>query len=290
MKDVRQIERYRNYSSVFTRRNFNAIMKYNDYSYMDQLIKWYDKIEVGEKFLSYRDYIEYVYQQMQKSYRNEYFYKNILLNKLILKQYKASETVVINEFKVGKSIADIAMFNGKSVVYEIKTELDSSLRLSSQLSDYRKVFDECYIVTDESLVDKYLDADRYAGVIKLKAKGRGFVLEEVRHSVNNNEFDAETVMGTLHTDEYIKIVEQYYKEVPQVGDFDIYNECKKLIKKIPMVDLKSLFLTQIKSRKTNFDVLRESPKELKQIILSLRFNNRNYNTLIKKLNKSISLN
>lgn len=43
---------------------------------------------------------------------------------------------MIPEFNVGASKADLAVFNGTSTVYEIKSEIDSTERLKSQMGDY----------------------------------------------------------------------------------------------------------------------------------------------------------
>ena len=56
-------------------------------------------------------------------------------------------STLINEFRVCNSKADIAIINGKSTVYEIKSKYDSLDRLESQIADYKKVFDKnlcCY--------------------------------------------------------------------------------------------------------------------------------------------------
>jgi hypothetical protein len=39
------------------------------------------------------------------------------------KDTKNPDVKWFNEFKVGNSIADLAMFNGKSIAFEIKTEI-----------------------------------------------------------------------------------------------------------------------------------------------------------------------
>ena len=74
-----------------------------------------------------------IYHYVGKSYRNEYFYKNTLLNKLIINVHRVNTTTALTEVPIAKSKADFIMINGKAVVYEIKTELDSFDRLENQI-------------------------------------------------------------------------------------------------------------------------------------------------------------
>ena len=75
------------------------------------------------------DIISEIYQYVASNYRNEYFYKNTLLNKLLINAHRLRTTVALTEVPVAKSKADFIMINGKAVVYEIKTALDTFDRL-----------------------------------------------------------------------------------------------------------------------------------------------------------------
>ena len=61
----------------------------------------------------------------------------------------------MTQIPIGKSKADFILINGKAVVYEIKTELDTFGRLRRQLDDYFKAFNHVCVVTSE---DKYDNA------------------------------------------------------------------------------------------------------------------------------------
>ena len=84
--------------------------------------------------------ISEVYEFMSKSYRNEYFYQNTLLNKFLLGKHSINTTTALTQIPICKSKADFILINGKAVVYEIKTELDTFDRLNNQLRDYFKAF------------------------------------------------------------------------------------------------------------------------------------------------------
>ena len=64
---------------------------------------------------------------------------------------KHSKIRVIDEKVIGKSRADfMAVTDGIIVGYEIKSDLDTYVRLKTQVRDYNKYFDVCYAVVGES--------------------------------------------------------------------------------------------------------------------------------------------
>ena len=77
------------------------------------------------------------YSFISKNHRNEYYYKNTLLNKLLLGVHKPTTTVALTEIPIAKSKADFILINGKAVVYEIKTALDTFERLETQLNHWK---------------------------------------------------------------------------------------------------------------------------------------------------------
>lgn len=83
-----------------------------------------------------RQCIEEVYKHLVIHYKNEYFFKNELLNQLAFSE----EDTTIVELPVSGSIADFIAVNDSATVYEIKTALDNFERLDTQLSNYSRAF------------------------------------------------------------------------------------------------------------------------------------------------------
>jgi len=113
--------------------------------------------------------------------KSEYVYKNELVREILDYHRTTMEPTqqysVIPEFLSGLSKVDIAVFNGSSTAYEIKTGLDNLDRLASQITDYRKVFQRVHIITDQhhlehikALVDPSigLSVMRADGVLELQ--------------------------------------------------------------------------------------------------------------------------
>jgi len=287
--NISTLNKLRSYSSIFSSTSFQKLLKFDDYSFIDSKIERYDMNRIGKSIFTYYDYIRYVYNSLRKQYKNEYIYKNTIINELLIKQYGLKNSVIINEFRVSNSIADIVMFNGTSKAFEIKTELDTDKRLDNQLSDYSTIFKESYIVTHESLIDKYLKTDSKYGVIGLIETSRSLKLQEIRPAKLNTSINSTILMKSLRTNEYKSIVKRYFGDLPPMNSFNMYNICNDLIAQIPDTELNDLFIEQLKKRKSNTIQLKSFYKELRQIALSMNLTEKLYNDLYYKLNKPITI-
>lgn len=283
------LDRLRSYSSVFSRTCFLDLLHYDDYSFIEDRIKQFDRDKVGIVCNTYHQYIQYIYSELQEHYRNEYIYKNTFINSLLLKNYGVKDTLAINEFRVGNSIADIVLFNGTSKAFEIKTELDSNKRLVNQLADYSKIFKQCYIITHESLCEKYSQENEYVGIILLVKTQNGIELEEIRKAQENHHIDTDTLIRSIRTTEYKNIVQQYYGVLPTMTSFTMFEICSGLIRNIPDVELHKLFIGELKKRKSNVKIIETFTSELRQLFFAMNINQNMYQKLFGKLNQAINL-
>ncbi len=289
VEEKRNLDKLRSYSTVFSSTSFSRLLQEDDYSFINSKIERYDSEMIGNKIITYYDYIKHIYNKMNKGYKNEYIYKNTFINQMLLKKYGTRDTTVINEFRIGNSIADIVMFNGTSKAFEIKTELDSNRRLNTQLSDYRKIFKECYIITHESLSKKYLSEFDDIGVIELSERPNSIAMREVRKPIKNNCIDSDMLMRTIKTSEYKNIVKKHYGSLPKMNSFDMFEICKDLIKKIPQAQLTFLFIEELKNRKSNTEIVNTFYNELRHLCLSMNLDESSYKKLDLKLKQRINL-
>lgn len=199
---------------------------------------------------SNRELICEIYCELKNNYRNEYFYKNTLLNKLLLGVHSVNTTTALTEVAIAKSKADFVLINGKAVVYEIKTELDNLERLSSQIDDYYKAFDHVAVVTyDRNLqqLQKVLGSiDRPVGIYVLRKNGRLATVQKPQRYVD--DLDKEIIFKLLRKSEYENIIVQWYGYLPEVTQFKYYATCKNLFLQIPIEESYLLVLKVLKNR------------------------------------------
>ncbi len=143
----------RKVAKLFTSNCLNAIAN-NDFSSIEKL-----KIdEIAEKFdaINYLDLYERSYSFLEKNYKNEYIYKNMIARKILMGRHSLKSSVILSEFRVGKNKDDLVLINGCSTCYEIKTEYDSLIRLEDQLSSYTKLFNKVFVVCASKMITDVL--------------------------------------------------------------------------------------------------------------------------------------
>ena len=261
------MDRMRSYSSAFSRALFTDIIKYGDCSRLDAIHDRYDGKRKKEK--TYFSYLKYLYRQISINYRCEYVYKNELIE-LLIKKYAHSNTVIFNEFRMQKSIVDLAMFNGNSRAFEIKTEYDTTRRLIGQLVDYTRVFQLCYVVIPANMLETYeKDIPPYIGIVLMRESGGVLELDEARPAVENKNIDAGMMMKCLRTKEYENMVIEEFGKLPDVPYYEMYEACEEKLYDMPPDKLHQYFLKEIEKRKNNMCLLKKAPRELRQMYLQL---------------------
>ncbi|MBK8488806.1 MAG: sce7726 family protein [Bacteroidetes bacterium] len=278
----------RSLSEIFTTSNFNKVVRQKDYKLTEKKIrKHYSTVKINT---TYKKVLGSLYLELESEYRSEYFYKNNLLNRYLLKQFSLSTTSVFNEFKIGNSIADFILLNGKARIFEIKTDLDGLAKLEKQLNDYKQFADLVYIVTSSKYIDKLvLDySDSTIGVIEFTQ--RNTFKEHKKAESNSTFFNHLTLFKTLRKGEYLDIVNSYFGYIPDVPNTKIFKACFELISSIEVIEFQKLAFNKLKKRKIKCPDLLESKKtpfELKQICYTLDFSEHEYNLLYTFLNKTI---
>lgn len=213
---------------------------------MKQIVRRYqittDQSTVNETIISE------IYHYISKSYRNEYFYKNTLLNKLIINAHRLNTTTALTEVPIAKSKADFIMINGKAVVYEIKTELDTFERLLTQVNDYYKAFDHVCVVTSEHQLPELqqLLGDSPVGFYILTKKN---TIRRIKEPEQFREsLDAHIMFKILNRPEYESIILREFGKLPDVTPVRYYRECQKLLCEFPLDKFYMFFLRELKKR------------------------------------------
>lgn len=192
--------------------------------------------------------VKELYSLLSKSYRNEYFYKNTIINKLLIGRHSINTTMALTELPLNKSKADIILINGKAVVYEIKTELDSLQRLNNQILDYYTVFDHVEVITDDTHLDKVLEIYRDSTVGISVLTKRNTISQKKEPIKNRVSLSHESIYKVLRKDERKQIVSYFYKNIPTFDQFSEYKEMFKLFRQIEINLLYDQFIYILKKR------------------------------------------
>lgn len=270
---------------VFTQNMLkDLIEQQRDVTLISKVVKRYELSYNGES--KNENVISEIYEYLGSSYRNEYFYKNTLLNKLLINAHRLKTTTALTEVPIAKSKADFIMINGKAVVYEIKTELDTFERLESQITDYYKVFDHVCVVTSENQSEELLVRfkDSPVGIYVLSNKNTLRRLKEPE--TYRDKLQKDQIFKILNKPEYENIVKRIQRQLPNVTPVNYYSECKKIVCEMQLDELYNLFLKELKKR-NRIDIIDFSciPYSLRFLVYFSKFQKSQLEELNKYLNQ-----
>ena len=232
-------------NKIFTVPYFDRMISENSVpESFSKCVKRYIKTEeatIGEA-------ISEIYHFMDCEYRNEYFYKNTILNQLLIKKHDLYNTAALTELPIGDSKADFIMINGRGVVYEIKTDLDNLLRLENQIKDYYKVFSYVYVVVGNkqlSHVKEFLK-DQKVGIYELTASGK--IICRKKSLCNKENLSYEAMFQVLRKAEFESILLKHFHKLPEVNSFQYYRECQKWLERVNIITLQKDVMKCLKAR------------------------------------------
>ena len=211
--------------------------------------------------------ISEIYSYMSKNYRNEYFYQNTLLNKLLLGRHSINTTTALTQIPINKSKADFILINGKAVVYEIKTELDNFERLKNQINDYYKAFSHVCVVTCEEYYKKLIKILKNTNVGICILTNKNTLRFEKEPVADFSNITHKHLFKVLHKKEFEDILLEIFKKLPQATPAFYYDECYNWFESIPIMDAYKETLIQLKKRnKITKEEFNRVPYELKSLM------------------------
>lgn len=166
------------------------------------------------------------------------------IRKLLINKIKYNNSRIIEEYDIGSRRADVVeIYKNKTICYEIKSDKDSLIRLSGQIKEYSKFFDEVYVVvgTKYSNISEFIPD--YCGIIIASDK-----LEIIRNSSTNKKFRLKNFLTLLWKDELNSIIDSknFPKKLKRINKI---NQRKYIMENVDNDDLKRTCLKFLFERK-----------------------------------------
>jgi len=238
-------------ASLFTRPTFAALARTDDCrAVLGPLLK----AGIVRKQTGFQTPLSAVFEEastyLSKYYRNEYIYKNDLASRIIFGRHSPRTAGFQVELPIGRSIIDVAVANGTTTAYEIKTEFDSAKRLKSQTVDYLKVFDRVFVVTHPAHVARFeSELDCRVGLILLGATGKMTTYRDAQS--NRGNIIPAAVFRCLRQTEYLSAINDLFGAVPQLSNGLIGSHCESLFATIPAGIAHEIFVKSLRARTTD---------------------------------------
>ncbi len=272
-------------AKIFSSKVLNALAN-DDFSFISEVALSYSS-SLNDIF-QVRDVFEACYKDLKKSYKAEYYIKNLIAKKILIGRHSMNTATLLGEFRVGANKADCVIVNGHSTCYEIKSSYDDMSRLPSQLESYLKIFDRVNVVTSSVHVDKVLKiAPEEVGVIQL---GKKDSLAEVRAATTSTDpVDVDVLIASLRRKEYLSLVEELCGYIPVCSNTSIYEECRSLLREVSSPQLRAAFCRVIKnSRRVDKEYVSALPESLLVAGIEYSISSPSRKRLVKNMNVYLS--
>ena len=222
----------------------------------------------------------------RKEFRNEYIYKNALAHKILLGKHSLQTAAMLTEFRVGSCKADIAILNGTSTVYEIKSERDSLVRIQDQVSWYGRFFAHVNVITGENHIKNVFEAvPDDVGVLLLTDR---FQISTIRKSQYSPErISQDVIFNAIRRDEAKKILKNNGVELPKLPNTLMHTSLrKKFLELTPQLAHDGMVevLGNARSQSAITDIMKSIPQSLQAVVLSTSLRKTDYSRFLDVMN------
>jgi hypothetical protein len=261
--------RTKDISRLFSSTNISKLA-HGDFSFLNMVLQSRD-LNLEDSF-TISDILDRVFQLLLKEYRNEYVFKTLIAQKILLGRHSLKTSTQINEFRAGRCVADTVVINGATTCYEIKTEFDSLDRLGDQISEYRKIFDKINVITVSKYADEVINnTPDFIGVLELSDKLTFKTLRTAR-CVANGEFDTVFACSSLRTKELKILAESLVNEPVISNNVELNDKCIRIIQDFNVEQVKFQFRKVLKqSRSVDQELIADWPSSLLNAAIEYRF-------------------
>lgn len=215
--------------------------------------------------------------------RDEYVYRAALTQNLLLGRHSLNTASMLTEFRSGSCKADLAILNGTSTVYEIKSDRDSLARLANQIINYRKVFAKIYVIVGEAHVQEVADSTSSdIGVLSLVRWNR---IHTVREAADRpNLVCPVTIFESLRVAEARAILQELKVPVPDVANTMLHSAMRNCFARLDPAEVHRQMVRTLR-RTRNLAPLVELvdrlPASLQPAALSIRVRRADHERLVE---------
>ena len=256
---------------IFTKKVLNELLDTGTSDVYDYVIQ---RFTTDAESKTNGELISEIYVRLADEYRNEYYYINTLLNKLLIGIHSVNTTTALSQVRIADHIADFVMINGEGCVYEIKSDLDNLDRLTEQIKDYYKAFSKVSVLAAENefehvkhMLSRLGETGDYVGLYVLSNNDTIF-----NHSISrepqlwNENLNHKCLFNLLRKREYESVLLSYFGIVPTVAPVFYYKACLEQFSEIPILIAQQLVFKELKNRnRISMSTFKSIPKELRSV-------------------------
>lgn len=271
---------------IFSPKVINELSDKGSSSTLSKIISEIGISDLLDNSMSLLCFFDKAYAHLLTSYRNEYVYKNVIAQKILLGRHSLNTTAMQTEFRVGYSKADVLIVNGTSHIYEIKTDLDNLDRLQKQLEDYQRFSEYVTVITSPSKCSKIQELiPQGIGVWTLTNACTLRVDRKAESGIQKLSHDV--IFDSLRRDEYVSIMSNELGVLPTYPNGIVHNKYKMLFRTLGIELVHSAMLDCIKNRRdstSKAEFILKAPSSLKAVAVSSNLKEEKQKKLLDCLN------
>lgn len=238
-----------------------------------------------------RDAFDWAFELLkQAGLRDEYVYKAALTHRVLMGRHSLRTAAMLREFRVENCKADIAILNGTTTAYEIKSERDSLSRLERQVDAYRKVFASVFVIAGEKHVDEVLAATPAdVGVMCLSSR---YSIQTRREAKDcPNRIAPVAVFESVRTNEACAIVAELGHQVPDVPNTRLRTALREQFETLAPAAVHGAMLTVLKRTRDLqplSGLVERLPLSLHAAALSVPLRSKDHNRLVSAVDTPLA--
>lgn len=204
---------------------------------------------------------------LARNYRNDHVYRKAVVGQMV----PSSGGVLLAEFKANKSIVDFLVVTDVLHAVEIKSDLDNTSRLPSQLSDYSKIAPLVSLLGTRRLVERVESMQEFSavGLSWLDPDGK---VQQARPAIfNATHLDSMTMMRSLRRAEYLQILTNQGIPVPELPNTRIFSYAREAVLTVDPQVYQNEVATQLQRRRPRVgsSAIAKLPTPLRPTVLKL---------------------
>jgi hypothetical protein len=219
----------------------------------------------------------------REAYRHEYAYKAAITHKQLLGVHSLKTASMLTEFRVGSCKADVAILNGTSTVYEIKSERDRLDRLEAQIAAYRRVFARVNVITGDKHLDTIIAS--MPGDVGILLLNRRFKISTIREATNAPErVDPVAIFESIQRDEAIRILAMLSVDIPDLPNTQLHAALRQSFKHCCPVAIHECMVKVLKETRSLLplaNLLAGVPFSLKTAVISTPIRKQDHSRLLE---------
>ncbi|MCH4161078.1 MAG: sce7726 family protein [Bifidobacterium sp.] len=182
---------------------------------------------------------------LEKNHRSDVVYRKAVVTQML----DAVGGTLLPEFRANRSFADFLSVSQQLHAVEIKSDLDNTSRLATQLADYQKIAPFVSVIGSQCLINR-LTSDSCIGSVGLHWLDESGVVHTLRPAEpDTSNLDSSVMMRSLRRSEYLAALAELGIFLPSLPNTRVFSSAMDATRNIDPALYYEAFSAQLRQRR-----------------------------------------